>query len=96
MGWAHNLCLELGQPFGQAHSSEQVRLGFFGNSLTWMMRTLKVWTVERQMRTKHVGKNSEACSNDIKERDGGETQNDDTDFFTLKHLEPCAVRMSAM
>ena len=38
----------LGQPFGQTH-------------LPWTLRTLKVWMVERQVTTKHVGTDSEGC-----------------------------------
>ena len=41
------MCLGLGQPFGQAHSSKRVRLGFDTDFVLGLRWTLKVWMMRQ-------------------------------------------------
>ena len=80
------LCLELGQPFGQAHSSERVRLGFGTNSLPRVWADAEGLDDEAAGEERTEGKRTNGTFNiDIKERDGDGCEND-ADFLHLTHL----------
>ena len=62
-----------------------------------MLLTLKARILNMVERTRLEGKNSERMMfSNYKERDGSEHMMMTRTLFTLKHLDPCRVRMSEM